>query len=261
MKNLSVIILLIIVIIVFQSCSGSKNVLENKRVTQHFHPMPSSTKNLDKDWIIILPGYSGLKVFKDTTHYYSAAEFLNQNGFDVIIVEYKKAARKAGKRLKLNFAERVKWATETAIEWGKENNHIQKNTAGHIASWSAGGEGCILLMNDQAALKKYNISSVVMYYPSNRDSTEFTSKIPVLLQTGGLDNVTPVSGIKRTYDHKDNVELIVYPDAHHGFDVASIKDEKYLKLPPLVGKKFIFQYQPAATETSRNNIINFLQKN
>lgn len=80
------------------SCSSTKKAVNINRVSKHFYPMPSHTKNLDKDWVIILPGYSGINVFKDTTHYFKAAQELNAVGFDVLVVDYKKASRKAGYR-------------------------------------------------------------------------------------------------------------------------------------------------------------------
>ena len=223
--------------------------------------MPSYTKNLEKEWVVILPGYSGLKVFKDTGHYFRAAEDLNAVGFDVIIVEYKKASRKGGYKFPWEFAEGVKWATEKAIDWGKAEGYFNPNTKGHIVSWSAGGEGTILLMNDSIALANLGISSVALYYPSNRDSTEFHSNIPVLIQTGELDNVTPAKNIQNTYFNHSNVELIVYPNAHHGFDVASIQEKKHLQIPPLLGKKFTFQYAEKSALLSKEHLYDFLKKN
>lgn len=239
------------------SCRSSKNGVVRDHVSKHFYPMPSFTKKLEKEWVIILPGYSGLKVFKDTAHYFRVAQDLNSAGFDVMIVEYKKASRKGGQRLKLGFAKRVRWATEKAIEWGKTEGHINSNTKGHIAGWSAGGEGVILLMNDTAAIHKHHISSVALFYPSNRDSTQLNSNIPILVQTGELDNVTPQKNISNTYGNKSNVDYIVYPNAHHGFDVKSIVDKKHLRLPPIVGKKLIFQYNKSAADKSREKLIDF----
>lgn len=216
---------------------------------------------MEKEWVIILPGYSGLKVFKDTGHYFRAAEDLNAAGFDVIIVEYKKASKKGGYKFPWEFAKGVKWATEQAIEWGKSEGYINPNNKGHIVSWSAGGEGAILLMNDSISLANLGITSVAMYYPSNRDSTLFKSNIPVLIQTGELDNVTPAKNILSTYAHHPNVELIVYPNAHHGFDVTSVVDEKHLQIPPLIGKKFTFQYDKKSALLSREHLYDFLKKN
>lgn len=249
-----------IVLVVFGllSCSSSKKTVNIDKVSQHFYPMPSPTKNLEKEWVIILPGYSGLKVFKDTAHYFEVAEELNAAGFDVIIVEYKKASRKAGYRFPWEFSEGIKWSIEKAIEWGKTTGQINPNTSGHIASWSAGGEGSILFFNDSAALKKHCISSAILYYPSNRDSIVLQSDLPILVQTGALDNVTPSINIKNTYGNKNNVELIVYPEALHGFDVESIIDKKKLQIIPLFGKKFYFQYNEKAKLLSNERMINFL---
>jgi dienelactone hydrolase len=253
----------LIVLIAFGllSCSSSKKAMHMDKISKHFYPMPSSTKNLEKEWVIILPGYSGLKVFKDTGHYFRAAEDLNAAGFDVIVVEYKKASRKGGYKFPWEFSEGVKWATEQAIEWGKSEGHIQTNTQGHIVSWSAGGEGTILLLNDSAAIHRLHIGSAALYYPSNRDSIQLKSNLPILVQTGEADNVTTAKNISNTYDKKSNVEFIIYPDARHGFDVESITEKKKLQIIPLFGKKFYFQYNEQASKKSKEKLIEFLLNN
>lgn len=242
------------------SCSPSKKSVNMSKISRHFHPMPSQTKNLEKEWVIILPGYSGLKVFKDTSHYFKAGQDLNAAGFDVLVVDYKKASRKAGYRFPWQFAEGGKWAIEKAINWGKSNGYINSKTDGHIVSWSAGGEGTMLLMNDSALLNQLQIKSVALYYPSNRDSLELKSEIPILVQTGETDNVTPAKNIHNTYGNKKNVELIIYPNARHGFDVKSITEKKKLQIIPLISKKYYFQYQKEATIKSKEKLIDFLIK-
>jgi len=242
------------------SCSSSKKTVDMGKISEHFYPMPSHTKSLQKEWVIILPGYSGLKVFKDTTHYFKAAQELNTAGFDVLVVDYKKASRKAGYRFPWEFAEGGKWAIENAIEWGKSNGIINSETDGHIVSWSAGGEGTLLLMNDSLLLHQLQVKSVALYYPSNRDSLELKTDIPILVQTGEIDNVTPAKNIETTYGNKKNVELIVYPNARHGFDVESITEKKKLQIIPLISKKYYFQYQNEATIKSKERLIDFLIK-
>lgn len=242
------------------SCGSSKKAIDLNKISKHYYPMPSQTKNLQKEWVIILPGYSGLKVFKDTSHYFNAAKELNTAGFDVLVVDYKKASRKAGYRFPWEFADGGKWAIENAIEWGKSKGFINSETDGHIVSWSAGGEGTILLMNDSLLLHQLQIKSVALYYPSNRDSIELKTDIPILVQTGEIDNVTAVKKVQSTYGNKKNVELIIYPNARHGFDVESIKEKKKLQIIPLISKKYYFQYQKEAALKSKEKLLEFLMK-
>lgn len=242
------------------SCISSEKTIKWDRMSPHFHVQKSQTKQLGKEWIVILPGYSGLKVFKDTGHYFRAAKELNALGFDVMILEYKKAVRKSGQHIKGGFGERIKWTTVKAIEWAKAHHHFEADQSGHLLSWSAGGEGAILLMNDSLTLVDLGIKSVAMYYPSNRDSVVFRSYIPVLIQSGGDDNVTPAQQIQSTYSNHPNVKLLLYPEAHHGFDVSSIIKEKHLQIPPLLGKKFTFKYDLKSTLKSREELFQFLKK-
>ncbi len=243
------------------SCTSTSKTANWNRMAKHFHVRKAQTKQLGKEWVIILPGYSGLKVFKDTSHYFLAAQEFNAQGYDVVVVEYKKAYRKSGVFVKGGFDEHVRWTTEQCIEWAKSNNMIESNQDGHIASWSAGGEGMMLLMNDSAALAHHRITSIAMFYPSNRDSTEFKARIPVFVQTGAFDNVTPAKSIKKTFGNQPKARLVVYADAHHGFDVKSIVKEKHLQIPPVLGKKFIFQYNPTAADGSLQKVINFFNEN
>lgn len=259
-RNIKFVYYLMLIASVSVSCVSSKKAVRWDRMSPHFHVQKSQTKQLGKEWVVILPGYSGLKVFKDTGHYFRAAEELNALGFDVMIVEYKKAVRKSGHHIKGGFGERIKWTTVKAIEWAKEHHHFEADQSGHLLSWSAGGEGAILLMNDSLSLVDLGIKSVAMYYPSNRDSVVFQSHIPVLIQSGAYDNVTPAQQIKSTYSNHPNVELLTYPQAHHGFDVSSVIKEKHLQIPPLLGKKFTFKYDEKSAIKSREELFLFLKK-
>lgn len=102
---------------------------------------------------------------------------------------------------------------------------------------------------------------MALYYPSNRDSLELKTDMPVLVQTGEIDNVTPAKNIQNTYGNKENVKLIIYPNAQHGFDVESIIEKKKLQIPPLLGRKFYFQYHKEAALESEEKLLQFLLNN
>lgn len=259
-RNIKFVYYLMLIASVSVSCVSSEKAVRWDQMSPHFYVEKAQTKQMSKEWVVILPGYSGLKVFKDTGHYFRAAQELNALGFDVVIVDYKKAVRNSGQHIKGGFGERVKWTTVKAIEWAKSHHHVEADQSGHLLSWSAGGEGAILIMNDSVTLHNLGIKSVALFYPSNRDSVIFQSDIPVLIQSGSYDNVTPAQQIKSTYSNHPNVELLIYPEAHHGFDVSSIIKEKHLQIPPWLGKKFTFKYDEKSTLKSREVLFQFLKK-
>ena len=83
--------------------------------------------------------------------------------------------------------------------------------------------------------------------------------------TGGLDDVTPAEGIEALVRDRATsaslVDLRVYAEAYHAFDVASLEEQKTLRLLPLIGPKATLQYnEPAAVDAGRR-LVEFLEWN
>lgn len=253
-------LLFTILILMLTACVPYEHVSHSNHMEDYFYVRKSQSKHLNKDWVIILPGYSGLKVFDDYEHYFLVADELNAAGFDVIVVDYKPAYQASRTKVIGPLGIRIKWITQNCISWAMENGHIDASQKGHVASWSVAGEGMILLANDSVTTKELNISSMSLFYPSNRDSTVFQSKLPILVQTGEIDKLTKVNSIRKTYGNHSNVQFIVYPEAEHGFDVAGLKEPHSLRLPPLFGKKIIFQYEEKAATQSHQKMIEFFRQ-
>jgi len=245
------------IILFFSSCITTTKVPDGAKYYDYFH-YKKTEKVEGNSWVILLPGSSGLKIFDDEQHYFNVAEKLNKEGFSVILVDYKPAYKASGRKVKETTGEKILWVTEMAMKWGVENNFITPNTQGSIVGWSLAGEGLILLANNKEKLKQLNIKSIALYYPSNRDKIKLNSKLPILVQTGKLDNITPLNEINEQYSG-NNAVIIDYDNAYHAFDVESLEQGKEMRFPALFGKKYIFKYSQKAKEESIKNLIEFLK--
>jgi dienelactone hydrolase len=92
-------------------------------------------------------------------------------------------------------------------------------SAGGIATLSAIGKRDFDLFEDERRFK-----AAVAFYP--RCHPDNTFAIPTLILIGEADDWTPASACKDMMSkrrNEDAVKLVVYPDAHHGFDAPSLQ--------------------------------------
>lgn len=244
--------------ILIVSCSSTNNVIEGKNNPEDYFYVQKPKVNNGK-WVVLLPGTSGLKIFNDDKHYFDVASELNDRGFTVILVDYKPAYKVSGRKVDESTGEKILWVTEQAIQWAMKKNLISKNDKGSIVGWSLAGEGLVLLANNASKIEEVNISSIAMYYPSNKAGIELKSTIPVLVQSGELDQITPKTEIEKFYTESKTTSIIFYQNAHHGFDVKSLKEGKSMRFPPVVGKKYTFQYNEIAAAQALSKLLSFLK--
>jgi dienelactone hydrolase len=212
-----------------------------------------------KKWILLLPGSSGLRIFGDTTHYYNAAQRLTAAGYIVLLVDYKKAYRILNGKIKGDTGQKIKWVTSRAIEWAWENGHWPRSQGGRIVAWSLGGEGVWPILNDPAFIQRYHVEKAALYYPSNQSGQKVGSEtIPFIVFCGLEDRITPAQNIRETCPFAPAECLFFYPDAHHGFDISSLKKAKTVRFPPFFGKKHIFKWEEKAVTDSWEQLLEFL---
>lgn len=107
----------------------------------------------------------------------------------------------------------------------KHKNINNKKIA--ITGWSLGG-GVTLISAWKKLIDAINpINKFVAHLPFyppcmiNPDNIELNDA-PIYIQIGELDNWTPASAcenfVYETKKYKDNIDITVYPDSHHGFD-------------------------------------------
>jgi dienelactone hydrolase len=118
------------------------------------------------------------------------------------------------------------------------------------------------------AMQPQKFRAGISFYPDCRSTSGFMT-VPVLLLTGDADNWTPASaceammagqsdiGISRKPGDRSAVQLVVYPGAHHAFDVLD------LSLFPSRGVAFEghrIEYDEAATKDALEQVRRFLDR-
>ncbi|SRX55635.1 dienelactone hydrolase family protein [Aequorivita sp. CIP111184] len=248
---------LLLVFSLFTSCIPMQKVPKDAKMTDFFHFQKAKNYDASK-WAVFLPGTGGLRIFKDTTHYYNVAEKLNAEGISVLLVD-NVAAYKASKR-EVDEEEPVQilWTLEEALKWAKQNALIDQNSDGSVVGWSRAGLGLIPLANDASELERLKIKSIALFYPANGYEIQLKPKVPVLIMTGGKDKIVKVDDILK-YMVAENATIQVYDDAYHGYDVKSLKKGKYFRFIPFISKKqYLLKYNEVAAKESFEELIKFL---
>jgi dienelactone hydrolase len=239
------------------SCATIGKSKRRSATSDYFHYKRTDALN-EKGWVVLMPGASGLKIFKDTAHYFQFAEKLNREGYSVILVDHKKAYKASGRKVKESVADMLLFVLDEALNWGKDMNYINTSENGHIIAWSLSGTAMIQLAKDEDKLNANNIKSVTMFYPAIHLRMRSDSAIPILILTGGSDIITPHKETERYFKEDPKVRIRVFENAHHGFDVESLKDAKIGKIPPVIGKKYIFKYNENAAKQAVSITLSFL---
>ncbi len=249
---------ILVVCSLFTSCIPIQKVPKDAKMTDFFHFQKAADYDASK-WAVFLPGTGGLRIFKDTTHYYNVAKKLNAEGISVLLVD-DAAAYKASKRdIEEEAPAQILWTLNEAMKWAKQNGNIDPNSDGSIVGWSRAGLGLIPLANDAESLDKLNIKSIVLFYPANGYEIQLQPKVPVLIMTGGRDRIVKVDAILK-YLVAENSTIKIYDDAYHGYDVESLKKGKYFRIIPFLSKKkYLLKYDEKAANESFDALIEFLK--
>ena len=221
---------------------------------------PSTTA--DGRWAILLPGASGLKIFEDDGHYFRAADALNANGFDVLVIDYKRAYKAAPNRPDVTTGKKIAWVVEQALAWARKERKITPDSPGAVVAWSLGAEGLWPMLPDGDKVSSLGIKAAATYYPSNEESTPIATSVPLLIFAGGRDDVTPVAHTQRLVHAANStlIQLHIYPGANHGFDIITIQPSKTVRLLPLIGPSGTFGYDKAAADDAWVRLGSFLDQ-
>ncbi len=115
--------------------------------------------------------------------------------------------------------------------------------------WSLGGSAVWPLTTPERAAE-LGLAGAVAFYPVVEDATQTPPAVPVLVLTGAADDVTELGPIRELVDRYrtlgSDIELVTYPGAHHGFDIASLKKPRTVRLIPFIGPKATFGHDADA---------------
>lgn len=143
----------------------------------------------------------------------------------------------------------------------------------HVAvlGFSMGG-GSVLASLEKGLVERLyteRFRSGVAFYPAGCNSSSGIMTAPVLVLTGDADDWTPSAaceamvagrseiGVSRAPGDRSLIELVIYPGAHHGFDLSD------LSLVPSRGVTFQghrIEYNEEATKNSIARVRDFLQR-
>lgn len=208
---------------------------------------------------MLLPGSSGLKIFDDDQHYFRAADTISTAGFDVLVVDYKAAYRGAATGPAGTTGSKIAWVVEQVINEARRNGAIREGEQGALVAWSLGAEGLWDLFENGRA-EAMGVAACVAYYPSNEDGVPLDPPVPVLVLQGEGDNVTPAAQARAWLKPSAMLEVVYYPGAHHGFDVASLSPARTVSLIPFIGPRGTFGFDDRAAPDSADRTRGFLDR-
>lgn len=249
---------LILIFSFFTSCIPMQKVPKDAKMEDFFHFQKAKDFNASK-WAVFLPGTGGLRIFKDTTHYYEVAKRLNEVGISVLLVDNVAAYKASKRKVKEEEPAQILWTLDQALRWASQKQYIDTSSNGSIIGWSRAGLGIVPLANNQELLDSLHIKSIALFYPANGYNIQLQPKIPVLVLTGGSDRIIKLDDILK-YMVAENVTIKVYDDAYHGFDVASMEKGKYFRYIPFISKKiYLLKYDEDAAEDALRQLVNFIK--
>ncbi len=241
------------------SCIPIQKVPKYAKMEDYFYFQPAVENDTSK-WVVFLPGTGGLKPDDDPTHYFDTAKKLNTEGFSVLLVDFVPAYKASKRKGMESTGDEIIWTLEQSLQWAKNHGKINNTSDGSVVGWSLAGLGIIPLVNNIQKMDSLNIKSIALFYPANGEEVQLNTKIPVLIMTGGRDNITQAEKIKE-YLTAENSEIIVYENAWHGFDAKGLKEEKEMRIPPFFGKKYLLKYDEEAAEAAMLELVIFLKEN
>lgn len=236
------------------------SLAQSQHRDQHLHYLPAPAQS--KGWIAFLPGSSGLTIFEDDRHYFRIAEQFNADGWDVICIDYKPMYRAAKHRRQRSTGQKIKWCLEKSLNTLREEGKITPAQRGALACWSLGAEGGLQVINDQRFCQQHRLKSAVFFYPANQDGQRLANKIPLQINSGIEDDVTPIAEIRdwmnRQRKGSASVERHEFANCHHGFDIESLTTTKVVRLFPWFGPKATFAFNAEASKQALENAKRFI---
>ena len=103
--------------------------------------------------------------------------------------------------------------------------------------------------------------ALVSYYPGcgiPLGGTPDLPYVPIQLHLGELDGLAEVMWCETGFRKNENLEIFIYPEAHHSFDVE-VKDWKKVGFIPATGRMWEAKLNPEANKLSRKRVFRHLE--
>jgi dienelactone hydrolase len=243
--------------------------IEDRIVENHYAYIPSGTGPFPA--LIAIPGCSGISTedpaFENSNpglqeddllfrrHYRKMASSLRDQGFAIYLIDVHRSESVltacAGEIQDGTIANYI----SAAIGWVADQPLVDRDNI-HLIGWSMGGGGVLEWLHGPRESARY-LKSVIAVYPGCEGASDLTVQLPILMLLGGADDIAVPANCEKLVRNAavgDLINLRIYPDARHGFDIEDA--------PAVIniGGGMTVGYQRAAAEESWSEILSFLNR-
>jgi dienelactone hydrolase len=207
--------------------------------------------------IMLVPVCAGMSKKENVVHYREMAERLNGMGYLVVHVDYVGA-----RRLTDACGSRVP-PDEIAKDIVTVSRHLRSlgsvdPSRIDVIGESLGGGGVLATLGQPAPVGPVPFRPAVVFYPVCRGVSPPHARGEVLMLFGSLDGMTPAEScqeIVRQFPRASDVQVRVYPDARHGFNLAHLA-----QTPPAGTPSWTPAYNPAAAKAAWDDAVSYLRR-
>ena len=222
--------------------------------------------------VVLMHGCSGTE--RNTTHQTvwrglnAHAALLNKNGYVTLIVDsfgprrISDGCQTGGKYYSVQVSD-----AHAAFDHLASLPFVDADRIGFVGLSLGGGTALQLALRSSINLRaregRGTYAALVAYYPWCETSWAYSLKRPVLILIGEKDDWTPtwrcetLRNIAETARNKPTLEMTVYPDAHHSFDLP-MRGPYYVE--GMSGRFHTVQGDPAARRDSQARMLAFFAR-
>lgn len=201
--------------------------------------------------IIFVSGCSGYK-WTDIAwkHYNTIADKFVAKGYAVMMYDFYASRPNKSSCMDVDAREVVQEVMLTA-KYLKTLAYIKQNEI-NLHGWSFGG--IITLQTVNQDVSKDIFKKAIAYYPMCSKKQKWQSHVPILIQSGSLDDVTPFMNCRTLIDNSPDaskVKFRVIPGGRHAFDFVGYPEKK----PYVIGT---IGYNEKAAKKAWRNVERFM---
>jgi dienelactone hydrolase len=207
--------------------------------------------------IMLVPVCSGMSKKEHVAHYREMGAQLNGMGYLVVHVDYVAARRLTDACGGLVPTDDIAADIAAVAKHLRSLARVDPARIDVIGE-SLGGGGVLAALGRPGPDDRPPFRRAVVFYPVCRGVSPPRVRAEVLMLFGGLDGMTPAEScqeITRRFPKPADVQLRVYPDARHGFNLA------HLPQAPSAGQPtWTPAYHPAAAKAAWEDAARFLSR-